>query len=202
MQSLFHPARRLGSHLRRFGIRRGTRVLFDHAALRSLRRFYGFAPWHADAPTSARPYRIPLAAMVDDLRPRSVVEVGCGLGSVLARVHAPERVGYDTDAAVIRAARRIRHRSIDFRVGGFDDVPLVPRDALIAVNMLHDFAPEQVAQWLARLLPTTRYLLVDRVERESPHAVPLLSRLRLPQRACGVAPVGRLRRTASRVPAV
>ena len=47
---------------------------------------YGFHPWHAAAPLSARPYRRTVAEMVNGVNPEVVVEVGCGLSSILSLV--------------------------------------------------------------------------------------------------------------------
>ena len=158
---------RLGA-IRRRGVGRSVRIAGDQLVLGMLRRRFGFHPWHATSPTSARPYRRDVAALVDSLKPAVVVEVGCGLGAILARVEAPMRVGYDNDGGAIRAARLIRSRAIRFVEGDFSDVVEPDIDALIAVNCLHDFAPGRVAEWIVPLLDRTRFLLVDRIDPASP----------------------------------
>lgn len=150
------------------GLVRSMRIAIDQVALGGLRLLFGFPPWHMSSPTSRRAYRRGVAMLANGLRPRCVVEVGCGLGSILSRVSAAERIGYDVDRAVLRAARLRHGRAVTFREGSFDDVEEPAIDVLIAVNWLHDFAPDQVAAWLRPLLPKTRHVLMDRVEPTSP----------------------------------
>lgn len=142
----------------------------DRVALAGLRSIYGFHPWHAQSPTSARPYRHGVADLVNSVSPQVVVEVGCGLGAVLARINAAKRFGYDVDPGVIRAARLIRSRSIVFAEGGFEQVTEPQIDVLIAVNWPHDFPPDQMRRWLAPLYSRIDYLLVDIIDPGSPSA--------------------------------
>ena len=158
------------SAVRRDGLRKSARVAIDRAALAGLRSIYGFHPWHAQSPTSARPYRHGVAELVNSVTPGIVVEVGCGLGAILARVKAAQRFGYDVDPGVIRAARLIRSRSIVFDEGGFDRVSQSQIDVLIAVNWPHDFSPDQMRSWLEPLFSRIDYLLVDIIDPGSPSA--------------------------------
>lgn len=158
------------SAVRRDGFRQSARVAVDRVALAGLRSIYGFHPWHAQSPTSARPYRHGVADLVNSVSPQVVVEVGCGLGAVLARINAAKRFGYDVDPGVIRAARLIRSRSIVFAEGGFEQVTEPQIDVLIAVNWPHDFPPDQMRRWLAPLYSRIDYLLVDIIDPGSPSA--------------------------------
>lgn len=163
--------RKISGRLRRArarGYGRSVRIVTDMAGLRILRLIFGFERWHVHSPTSRRPYRDGLAALVNELEPACVVEVGCGLGSVLSRVRSGERFGYDVDPGAVRAARFRHGRSIQFREGGFPEVTQPRIDVLVAVAWMHEFPPEQVHAWLAPLLPRVRHLVVDRVERSSP----------------------------------
>jgi SAM-dependent methyltransferase len=155
---------------RRAGFARSARIIIDTALLSGLRLLFGFAPWHSQSPSSARPYRIGLAALVNDLKPKCVVEVGCGLGAILSRIESDRRFGYDTDAGVVRAARLLHGRSIRFVQGGFEQITQTDIDVLIAVNWPHEFAPEQLERWIMPLLPSVKYLLVDAIEASSPLA--------------------------------
>jgi SAM-dependent methyltransferase len=142
---------------------RTARVKLDMAVLQALRLLFGFERWHARSPDSSRPYRQQLAALVNGLSPTCVVEVGCGLGGILSRIKADRRHGYDRDPAVIRAARLLHGRSVQFSVGGFEQVGDRDVDVLIAVNWMHEFPPEQIERWILPLLPAVRYLLVDAI---------------------------------------
>ena len=172
---IFKPLQAAVQTFRRQGIAaavskasRRLRIAVDRGALTLLEWRFGFAPWHSQSPLSSRPYRRGLAGLVNDLSPSCVVEVGCGLGAILALVKSEQRVGYDVDPAVIRAARFLHGRSIDFRVGGFETVTESEIDVLIAVNWTHDFDPAQLEAWLIPMLPRTRYLMLDAIDPGEP----------------------------------
>jgi len=140
-----------------------VRMRADRLALHGVRLIFRFDPWHANSPVSARPYRTALAERINQLDPRHVVEVGCGLGAILAKLQAPERHGYDLDERVIRAARMLQDRRIHFHVGGFEQVSAPTVDVLIAVNWTHDVSAEELRNALLPLLRRVRYLLVDAI---------------------------------------
>jgi hypothetical protein len=150
------------------GLTRAIRITIDKAALHALQRVYGFNRWHAYAPLSARPYRRTVAGVINALNPNCVVEVGCGLGVVLSLVRARHRYGYDTDGGAIRAARLIRSRSIVFREGDMRSVGQPKIDVLVLVNWIHEFSPQQLAEWLEPLLSRTRFLLLDAIDADNP----------------------------------
>lgn len=154
--------------VRQQGIARSIRIMLDRAALRLLQRFYGFNPWHAESPLSARPYRRTVAEMVNVLQPDCVVEIGCGLGVTLSLVNARHRHGYDLDAGVIRAARLLRSHDIGFTHGDMSCVGEAAIDVLILVNWIHEFSPQQLTAWLQPLLPRTRFLLLDAIDTDNP----------------------------------
>lgn len=153
------------------GWARSLRVLLDRGALNVLRAIYGFHPWHAAAPLSARPYRHAVATLIAGMTPppRCVVEVGCGLGAILRLAQAEERVGYDIDPGAVRAARFLHGGAIRFVEGGMEAVAEPQIDLLVMVNWIHDFDPGQLLDWLAPLLPRCSYLLVDAIDRDNPH---------------------------------
>lgn len=150
------------------GLIRSARIILDKCALRLLQLLYGFNRWHVDAPLSARSYRRTVAEMVNYLEPEYVVEVGCGLGSILSLVKAQFRYGYDVDNGAICAARVLRSRNIVFTHGEICDVQETHIDVLILVNWIHDFSPIQLEEWLLPLTLRTRYLLLDAIDQENP----------------------------------
>lgn len=148
------------------GVGRVARVLGDRLIIAILAKMFRFpASWHP--PTSMRPYRIAVAKVVSDLHPKIVCEVGCGLGSILTRVNAPRRIGYDISAGVIRAARLIRPGSIEFKQGGLDAVRIPSMDVLILVNWIHEVSPKDLESSLLPLLPRTHYLMLDAIDPDN-----------------------------------
>jgi len=166
--AVFNRVVRKIKSIRERGLLRSARIATDRLALHALRQIYGFHTWHAEAPLSARPYRRPLADMVNQLKPECVVEVGCGLGVTLALIEAPQRWGYDRDAGAIRAARWLRDKAVRFVEGDLTTVAQDPMDVLILVNWIHDYSPEQLDAWLQPLLPRTRYLVLDAIDPDNP----------------------------------
>lgn len=165
MQSVL--MRRLRS-VRSFGFLRSVRIAVDRVCLAMLHAIYHFDPWHAHAPTSARPYRKTVADVVNGLHPRTVVEVGCGLGSILNLVKAPVRLGYDIDEGAIKAARLLFGRRILFFHGDTSSVTQPQIDVLVLVNWIHEISPEELARLLEPLLPRTTHLLLDAIDPNGP----------------------------------
>lgn len=172
MRSLTDAVLRRMRRIREVGLLRSARILVDKSALKLLERVYGFHPWHSSAPVSARPYRRELAEYINTLQPTCVVDVGCGLGSLLSFVRAPLRVGYDVDGAAVAAARLLRGKGVQFVEGDMSAVAQERIDVLILVNWIHGLSPERLEDWLTPLLPRTRYLMVDSVDQDGPAGYP------------------------------
>ena len=149
-----------------------TRRVIDRLWLNALCRVFSFDPWHAGAPYSCRPYKCQVVALANSVRPVVAVEIGCGLGDILSRVDACERIGVDSDAGVVRAARFL-HPSIAWIHG---DASAATRfltdgktvDCLIMVNWIHALGEEVLEAILAPLLKRTRYLIVDSIDPGGP----------------------------------
>ena len=163
---LVRKSRTLRTEIRAKGPRRTARIAFDRSVIFALSKIYRFpAAWHP--PTSMRPYRIAVAEAINAMHPKVVCEVGCGLGSILSRVRAPVRIGYDVAPGVLRAASLIRSRSIDFRAGSINAVDLAYIDVLVLVNWIHEVSPQDLEHMLISLLPRTRYLMLDAIDADN-----------------------------------
>ena len=150
------------------GIQRYIQIQIQRSLLSLLQVIYGFDQWHVDSPLLARPYRRIVAKMVNGLAPKSVIEVGCGLGSLLSLIDAPARTGYDCDKGAIRAVRILNTRRICFVHGSIEKIPANRVDVLIMVNWIHDVKPELLHYWLSSLLPNIRFLMVDAIDQFNP----------------------------------
>ena len=169
--ALARKAANFAALARKKGLARALRIAMGLATVSLLAKLHRFpASWHP--PTSLRPYRVVVAREIDALRPRVVCEVGCGLGSILHRVHAPVRIGYDISPGVVRAAKWIRSRAIDFRVGTLVDVDVERMDVLVLVNWIHEIRPEDLARQLLPLLPRARYLMLDAIDADNAYPYP------------------------------
>ena len=149
------------------------RCKLDRLWLGALRRVLGFDAWHASAPYSCRPYKRLIVKMADSVTPSVVVEVGCGLGDIVSRVKARERFGFDTDTAVVTAARCLHPLSTRWIHGDTASVArVIPAqhriDCLIMVNWIHNLSPEQLAACVLPLLPRVGFLILDALDADAP----------------------------------
>jgi SAM-dependent methyltransferase len=135
-----------------------------------LRLLFRFGAWHASAPYSCRAYKKMVVELANALHPAVAVEVGCGLGDIISRVKAVERVGIDLDANVIRAARFLHWRGRWIQGDSSRVLQLQQRriDCLIMVNWIHCLSPDELAALLLPLLPITRYLILDAIDADGP----------------------------------
>lgn len=138
--------------------------------LRLLRLVFRFDVWHASAAYSCRAYKQAVVQLANTLQPAVAVEVGCGLGDIISRVRAVDRVGIDLDANVIRAARFVHWRGRWIHGDSSCVLQLQqPRiDCLIMVNWIHRLSPYDLAALLLPLLPVTRYLILDAIDADGP----------------------------------
>jgi SAM-dependent methyltransferase len=142
------------------------RILYD-----GLRCVYGFHRWHAGASYASRTYKARTVALVESLKPETVVEIGCGLGEILARTSAKKRFGFDQDPAVIAAARVLHGRSVSFHLAALAapariaEIVAGPIDVLIMVNWPHELSIDEIDAALRRLTESTAvsYLVIDAI---------------------------------------
>jgi ubiquinone/menaquinone biosynthesis C-methylase UbiE len=155
----------------RVGEWRAVRCRLDRLWLTALRRVLRFDAWHAAAPYSCRPYKKTVVELANALRPQVAVEVGCGLGDILSRIKARERLGFDTELAVVRAARWLHPMRARWVHGDATDVLSYTSrriDCLIMVNWIHNLSPERLAACLRPLLPHVSHLIVDAIHPDAP----------------------------------
>lgn len=138
-----------------------------------LQRIFGFDPWHAAAPYACRPYKRAAVGLVNSLQPESVVEVGCGLGEILSRIQARRRVGFDSDPAVIRAARFLHPRGTRWIEADASAVArLLPHEqrigCLVMINWIHDLTSGRLAECVLPLLQRTDFILLDAIDSDAP----------------------------------
>lgn len=144
-----------------------------------LQLLFKFHKWHM-APVEARPYGMEVIKWCNrilvkdqDLKRKTIVEIGCGLGDILAKIDAPKenKTGYDIDKKVIRAAR-IAHPGIRFSVGGFaPNIRGKYISILICVNFLYSLDAENVRKEFQRLVLNNdiRYILTETMHPATPN---------------------------------
>jgi SAM-dependent methyltransferase len=112
--------------------------------VRRARRYDAIAQWRHEHRTAQQYYSEQVRRLVATLvLPGSrVLEVGCGLGDLLATLDGPVRVGVDLSPRMIELARQ-RHPELDLRVADVerDPLPEGPFDAIVlsdAIGHLDD----------------------------------------------------------------
>ena len=123
-----------------------------------LRGFLRFDSWHC-APLAAKDYAAGIIAHLNALpagRRGRVAEIGCGLGDILLNLDYEERLGLDSNPAVLKAAGIVRRShlkgSARFAVFSFPEDRLEGCfDAVILTNWPHSIPPEPLKTGVSRL---------------------------------------------------
>lgn len=143
---------------------------FSIITLLVIRFVFKFEKWHALSPYSCHQYKRQCVEIIEkEVKPESVVEVGCGLGEIISRVSATKRLAIDIDPNVIKAARFLSRAetSLVYRVGSIIDAEEFgsSMDVLVMINWPHSLTPEVLLSELNKLFSkvTVDYLLVDEI---------------------------------------
>jgi len=124
---------------------------------RRLQRQFGFHPWHVQSPYLRRSYKARVVKLVNGFHPETVVEIGCGLGEIVARTTARHRFGFDCEPAAVTAASFQNGRHTGFHLGDLRKPEVIARvvqrpiDVLVAVNWPHMLPIEEIARAVADL---------------------------------------------------
>lgn len=106
-----------------------------------LQHIFKFNKWHTTT-INEREYALWISKKVNALvcgqSHGQIVEVGCGLGDILSKIHVPNRqkTGYDIEENVIRALK-FAHPGLRGKTGSLSSIRNKTIDVLIAVNWLH-----------------------------------------------------------------
>lgn len=130
-----------------------------------LRGIYHFDRWHSFNPIDLSPYRLEVVHLANSRRNHCVVDVGCGLGEILDRIHADSKIGIDISPSVISAGKHL-FPHLDLRVGDIFNVKGLDIDLFIAISWLHRYPPHIVGSFFHHLLSNNRVesLIIDRTQ--------------------------------------
>ena len=122
---------------------------------------FRFDKWHV-APIEFREYAFDLCEQIDcfiqkGILPREgkIVEIGCGLGDILAWGGRYKKCGFDLDANVIRCAQ-VLHPTCRFEVGSFSSLSGMNIDVLVMVNFVHGIEPDNLRVQMSDLLKSNK----------------------------------------------
>ena len=139
------------------------------ALFKLLQVYFDFNPWHASAPYECRPYKRDVVELANKVAPSCTIEIGCGLGEILARVDSFYRLGVDIEKEVINAAYFLYGKKCRFAEGSIDDVTKIahivdhPVDLLIMINWTHGIKWIDLSVSVMRLVErfNVDYILID-----------------------------------------
>lgn len=119
--------------------------------------------WTEGVPPSCNVLTDPVLSILRELKPRSVLDAGCGNGALaLAMQHAGyDVVGVDGDAAGIEIARRFGS-GVRFEVGQFHQAPPGQFDAVVSTEVVeHLYAPHELASYAFAALRPGGHLVIS-----------------------------------------
>jgi SAM-dependent methyltransferase len=112
------------------------------------------AEWRAARVAEVHYYSKELRRLVSTLAPAggAILEIGCGLGDLLASLEGTRRVGVDVSPRMIEIAR-VRHPELDLRVADVerDPLPEGPFDAIVLSDAIGHL--DDIQRGLSRLAP-------------------------------------------------
>mgnify|MGYP000377131843 CR=1 FL=1 len=147
------------------------RYMFNRVYYAWLQKKYGFDKWHSATPFEARVYKKNVVQLASQLDVERVVEIGCGLGEIISRVDAKDRIGVDRESAVIEAARHLYKSKCKFysiELSKFaEEYPNDQFELLIMVNWIHEISWKDLSGSIKDIVATfnVKYLLVDSVDQ-------------------------------------
>lgn len=116
----------------------------------------GIERWHAGG-VERHPYRQEILRRLRAHAPAALLEVGCGLGDIVCRVNASQRLGGDMSSRVLWAARLCHPwqwlaHGVRFRKMCLGDPVQGRFDAVVCVNFIHMIAPADLRAYLRALV--------------------------------------------------
>lgn len=145
----------------------------------ALQKVFGFHKWHT-TPAEQRPYAMEVIKWCNRILTRDkdmcngkVIEIGCGLGDILAKINIKRanKTGYDIDGNVIRAAG-VLYPGISFQKGGFaPDIRGERISILITINFLYSLDYKTVKEQYEKLIDNNdiKYIVTETVHPVTPN---------------------------------
>lgn len=119
--------------------------------------------WTNGAPMSCNVLTEPVIEVLHGLRPKSVLDAGCGNGALAGAMAAAgyQVMGIDGDAEGIAIAQR-QHPAVEFRQGQFDGSPPGEFDVVVSTEVVeHLYAPHELAAFAFAALKPGGHLVIS-----------------------------------------
>ncbi|WP_020558606.1 class I SAM-dependent methyltransferase [Thiofilum flexile] len=129
--------------------------------------------WHVTG-YHLRPYKSQVVDLINNLKPNSILEVGCGLADILSKINCPNKIGIDSDPNVIKAANYIhRKQKINFITASLEESfegiissNIEKVDILLLVNWIHQIPFDVLYLHIYKLISyfEVKYIILDIIE--------------------------------------
>jgi len=149
------------------------KIYYRHLANR-----YDFDLWHAKSPFECRGYKREVVELAKSLKPKTVIEIGCGLGEILSRVCDCRRFGFDIDSRVVAAAKELHGDNLtQFTSAALHNIEIIRNfvddvdvDLLIMVNWPHALLWTEVVSSTIHLAKSLslKHLIIDTIATGTP----------------------------------
>ena len=131
-----------------------------------LKPIFGFEEWHRSNPYHFRPYKKYVVNLINELNPKTTIEVGCGLGEMIEKVKSKNKIGIDPSQNVIQANRYIypfsNTRWVVGDINTINSIDIKNIDVIFMIGWLHIVKPEDVKKLLMSICNKTEYLVIDK----------------------------------------
>ena len=123
---------------------------------------YSFDPWHYKVIYYSNNYFKCVVDLANSLQVDNVCEIGVGLGNIIARISAKNKLGLDIDKKVVKASKFL-NKNIPLIVGDFLSLINLNKkfDLVICVNFIHNIPSTELYQHFNQL--NTRYIICDQI---------------------------------------
>lgn len=129
--------------IKEVGLKNTIVGLFKLMKYRQLQKKYQFYEWNT-SPFELREYVQVAAEYINRIKPKTVIDIGCGLGELLRHIRAEHKVGLDLDENNIKTAKILdRSGKIRFITGSFEQIKGEKIDVLVTLNFMHGLSEDK-----------------------------------------------------------
>jgi hypothetical protein len=139
-----------------------------------LKKIYKFDSWHYTASYYCKPYKKQVVTILDEYNDLgSIVEIGCGLGDIVAHTKFDFKYGVDLSVPTVKCAKFLYGGDVNFSVGSFGEAKSLLVDnnilstVIVAINWTHNIEFDILSDAFRNLLKgiDEGYIVVDIINK-------------------------------------
>lgn len=133
----------IADKIKEVGLKNTVVGSFKLMKYRRLQKKYQFYEWNI-TPFELREYIQVAAECINRIKPKTVIDIGCGLGELLRHIHAEHRIGLDIGENNIKTAKILdKSGKISFKTGSFEQIKGEHVDILVTLNFMHGLSEDK-----------------------------------------------------------